>query len=574
MSTVPPRPKRGWITALVLVALSGVAIMALDWDLSAIASAEERAQSWQRLRSFLGSFGTPDISSSALRTASTLALETLAIALLGVALAAALAWPLALLASRSAMQDVDLAQDPDRPYREWFRVGARESARLLLDVLRGVPDIAWALLIYSFTGNGPVTGILAIAVSVAGILGKIYSELWDATDPRDYAALRSTGASRISVLLYGIQPLTARQMLSFTLMRAECAVRNASVIGIVGGGGIGGKLFEELKLGNYDLTVTLLLFTLLLTASADLAANWMRRQFRVDPDHPAARREVTLRRSTWRRGIGIGVAGLTLIGSALVLGDGLGSRLSYELSRVQWDWILSQYKNLILPSSDPQVWSQAARGAVIPLALGWLVTVASVAIAAALAFPGSVSLQLEASRFTGEFVRRTTRVLRTLLLLSARALALVFRAVPEIAWVMIFGHLLRLGLAAGFCGMVLHSAGVLARVYTETIDNVPRSRLEQARLPSRGRTFLWVAIPESFSTWKTYAMFQLEVNVRLGVVLGIIGIGGLGNDFDSAVQFWRLREAAVFLLAMVALTILLDRTSRILHAHRVACRDI
>ena len=101
----------------------------------------------------------------------------------------------------------------------------------MLDVLRGVPDFAWALLVYNFTGNGPLTGILAIAISVSGILGKIYSELWDSVDPRQYAALRSTGASRFVVLLYGIQPLAARGMLSFTLMRTvSCASSNLVTI--------------------------------------------------------------------------------------------------------------------------------------------------------------------------------------------------------------------------------------------------------------------------------------------------------------------------------------------------------
>src|SRR3546814_4909551 len=80
-------------------------------------------------------------------------------------------------------------------------------------------------------GLGPLTVALALALNITGILAKVYSELWDGVDERRYAQVSSLGGGRLATFLYGIRPLASRNVLSFTLMWAECAIRNAAVIG-------------------------------------------------------------------------------------------------------------------------------------------------------------------------------------------------------------------------------------------------------------------------------------------------------------------------------------------------------
>ena len=262
----PPRAAWLWLALGAAVALSA---WALPWDLSHLKTAEGWSSAWTRLGVFAAAFTPPDLSPQTLDLAWQLAMETLAIAVLGVGIGLVCAYPLAALASDAVLDD--------RAARRRGGALAREASRLLLDTLRGVPDFAWALVLLTIFGPTAITAVLAIAVHVTGILGKILSELWDGVPSTQRDAIRGCGASRMQVLLYGIQPLAGSGMLSFVLMRFECAVRNASVIGAVCGGGLGGAILQEIGYDNKQRAVTMLLAALALTVGADLASNAVRR---------------------------------------------------------------------------------------------------------------------------------------------------------------------------------------------------------------------------------------------------------------------------------------------------------
>ncbi len=564
----PRRPARRAWQAAALITTGGLAILALDWDLSALLDSAARARAVGRLRTFLSAFGAPDLSLEALAQALSLSASTLSIALCGTALGVALGWTLGLLASRAVLLDGEpprLAPGAAVAARagRLGRRGVLETARVVLDVLRGVPDFAWALLILTVPGPGPVTGILAVGVSVGGILGKIYSELWDAVDPRRIEPLRATGAGRLTIFLYGLQPLAARSMLSFTLMRWECAVRNATVIGVVGGGGLGAELYDELNYGHHARVVTLLLFLLGLTATTDLFSGFLRRSLSDDPNHPRQARALDLRAARRRRRLALSSLGALVAASLSWLAPAFARALS-ELGRIEWAWIGEQVEALLRPDFSARTLLEAVVESRVPLAIGLLGTLGAFALAALFSWPGSVAFQLESERFTGERITPPARGLRGALVLASRSLALLMRAVPEVAWVLLLGTVLRLGVLAGVMAITVHSAGVLARVFVETVDNLPYRRLEPAFQGSRLATFFYAAVPESLPTWLTYALFQLEVNVRMGLVLGVLGLGGLGDSFHSSVTYWSLHRASTFLLAMVLLTILIDRLSRAL----------
>ena len=563
--SVPPRPKGTYLVAGLL--LGGVAwsVLGLSWDLSAISSADALARSWARFAEFLAAFRTPDLSGEAIATAFQLALDTLCVALLGTALGLVLAYPLALGACRAVVLGDDVHGVPWR----WLRKLVLEGFRLLLDVLRGVPDFAWALMIANFTGVAPPTGVFAIGVSVAGILGKILSEQWDNQDPQRYASLRSTGASRLQTFLYGVQPLSARAMLSFVLMRAECAIRNASVIGVIAGGGLGSGLWDAFKDSRYDFVVTLLAAMIVLTASADLAANFLRSQLRVDPNHPHSGRGRSRRDSTLRRGLGVTLCLCMVAGAAAGLWPSLAN-LADELGRIEGDFAYGYVRRLLL-APDLEAAGIAALAAGVPLAVALLTTLAATVLAGLLAYPASIVFQLSPHRFTGERPSPRRRALRWSTVVSTRGFAMLARAVPEVAWVLILGAFFRQGLLAGVIAVALHSTGVLLRVFAETIDNVPYRRLEQVAGTCRPQIFLYGALPTAWPDWKTYAFFQFEVNVRMGIVLGMVGAGGLGSAFDNNLRFAPLERAGTFLWTMILLTVLIDRVSRWLQMRRLKC---
>ncbi|MCH9683467.1 MAG: hypothetical protein K0V04_18665, partial [Deltaproteobacteria bacterium] len=212
----------------ILVVVLGLA--GLAWLASGATLARATAPGvLDRLFALVSAFAHPALDASTLQHGLRLAVETIAVATWGTALGAAAGLVAAVLASDR------IAHRPHQP-RRWWRRARVELVRAGLDVLRAIPDFAWALVALVFVGAGPVTGIIAIAISVTGILGKTYSQLLDATPPARVETVEATGAPRLVVALWGHIPAASGAMLSYTLLRLECSMRNASVIGIVGGG--------------------------------------------------------------------------------------------------------------------------------------------------------------------------------------------------------------------------------------------------------------------------------------------------------------------------------------------------
>ena len=173
---------------------------------------------------FAAAFTPPDLSPQTLDLAWQLAMETLAIAVLGVGIGLVCAYPLAALASDAVLDD--------RAARRRGGALVREASRLLLDTLRGVPDFAWALVLLTIFGPTAITAVLAIAVHVTGILGKILSELWDGVPSTQRDAIRGCGASRMQVLLYGIQPLAGSCVLSAAVVSPVSASWLRTCVGV------------------------------------------------------------------------------------------------------------------------------------------------------------------------------------------------------------------------------------------------------------------------------------------------------------------------------------------------------
>jgi phosphonate transport system permease protein len=370
----------------------------------------------------------------------------------------------------------------------------------------------------------------------------------------------------MGLLLYLLHPLTSRSMLTYTLMRAECAVRNASVIGAVGGGGLGGQMLEEFATGNERSALTLLFFLLALTGGADLLTNFVRNRLREDPNHVKPQ-DLSIERTRRARRAVLGGLALAALGSAAWLRGPL-LRAVDEMQRVEWGFIGEHFGGLLRPDLSSEALASALAGLPVPLALGWLGTVLGTALAALLSWPASVAFQIDPARFTGERAGALARAGRAALLVGSRTAALVMRAIPEVAWLLILAALFKVGPLPGVLALSIHSAGVLGRVYTESVDNLPYRNLEPAALGGRAGAFLYAALPLVRHDWVTYAFFQLESNVRTGVLLGILGLGGLGNSFHTAFGLAQMGRASTYLIGMVVITIALDRVSRALHFTR------
>ena len=224
---------------------------------------------------FLSGFWPPAHGEAFLRLLGRATLETLAIATAGMALALIVALPCALLATRAL--SLSALSRGGRPGK-WAEA-ARWPVRGLLILLRSVPEIVWALLFVRAVGLGPTAGVMAIAITYAGMLGKVYAEIFESVDPLPIRALLGAGSSRLQAFAYGVLPQATGEMLSYTVYRWECAVRASVVMGFVGAGGLGQQMDLSMRMFAGGEVASMLLTFLLLVLLADLISQLLRRSF-------------------------------------------------------------------------------------------------------------------------------------------------------------------------------------------------------------------------------------------------------------------------------------------------------
>jgi phosphonate transport system permease protein len=153
----------------------------------------------------------------------------------------------------------------------------RQAGRSVLMVLRAIPEIVWALVFVRALGLGPAAGVLALAITYGGMLGKVYAEVLESTDTRPARALLESGSGRLAALVYGLLPNCAQELISYTVYRWECAVRASVVMGFVGAGGLGQLMDQSMKMLNGGEASSILLVFLVLVLLADALSNALRR---------------------------------------------------------------------------------------------------------------------------------------------------------------------------------------------------------------------------------------------------------------------------------------------------------
>ena len=229
------------------------------------------ARSLEVTGNFLRSFLPPAHGAEFLALVAKETWRTVAIATAGMALALVLALPLTLLGTRvlsvSALSG-----------RMAFAPGlVRQLVRWLLIVLRSVPELVWALVFVRVVGLGPTAGVLAIALTYGGMLGKIYGEILESGETHATETLMRNGSSRLQAFCFGLLPQNAAELTSYTIYRWECAIRSSVVLGFVGAGGLGQLLDGSMKMFAGGEVATMLAVFVGLVALADRASAVLRK---------------------------------------------------------------------------------------------------------------------------------------------------------------------------------------------------------------------------------------------------------------------------------------------------------
>ncbi len=197
--------------------------------------------------------------------------RTVAIATVGIVLALVTAVPLTLLCTRVLSISALGGRMATLP------AVVRQVARWTLIILRSIPELVWALVFVRVVGLGPTAGVLAIALTYGGMLGKVYAEILESGDTHASATLLRNGSGRLQALFYGLLPNNAAELTSYTVYRWECAIRSSVVLGFIGAGGLGQQLDNSMKMFNGGEVATMLLVFIALVALADRVSASLRR---------------------------------------------------------------------------------------------------------------------------------------------------------------------------------------------------------------------------------------------------------------------------------------------------------
>ncbi len=273
-------PRIGFVQASALIA---VALLLASWVFvlsqdRTQAAAFFSAETFGRVRDFaelllgIGTASTPAfLRGEAWSETWPLAYRTLAMGVLGIGFAGLVALATFMLGARNLMTG-ELSGNGSRAWGATF-----VAVRGLFVVTRGVPELIWAMLIVFAFSPGILPGAIALAIHNSGILGKLAAEVVEGMDPRPIRALRTAGAGRAQVLLYGVLPQALPRFLTLLMYRWEVIIRTTIVVGFVAAGGLGEEFRLSMSHFHYTTVTLIVLWYLGLVVFVDLVAAGLRR---------------------------------------------------------------------------------------------------------------------------------------------------------------------------------------------------------------------------------------------------------------------------------------------------------
>lgn len=246
--------KRSW-SSLMLWAIVFV-LLGVAWRGADMRPLDLFADS-QNMGTFARGFFPPDFTEW--RTYVHEMWVTIAVALWGTALAIVCAVPFGLMSSHNLAP-------------AWVL----HPVRRLMDACRAINEMVFAMLFIVAVGLGPFAGVLALWVHTTGVLAKLFAEAVEAIDPRPAEGVRATGATPLDEIIYGVLPQVMPLWISYALYRFESNVRSAMVVGMVGAGGIGVVLYEEIRSFDYGQTSAVLIMVIAVVTVIDLISAKLR----------------------------------------------------------------------------------------------------------------------------------------------------------------------------------------------------------------------------------------------------------------------------------------------------------
>lgn len=541
MTPLPPRPPLP--AALRWPGLLVAAALAISWrvaegDLGALFSRDGR----RALGDFAAGFWPPAHSPEFLGFLVRPLADTVAIAFLGLSLALVLALPLSVLAT-SPWRVGGVGRAPSRARR-----AAWAGARALLTLMRSIPELVWALVFVRALGLGPAAGVLAIGVGYAGIVGKVFAEIFEGAPRAPADHLMAAGAPPRRAFAFAVLPQSAPLLVSYALYRFDCALRASAVLGLVGAGGVGAQLELSLRMLAHDEVATMVLALFALVAGVDALSRRVRRRVNalrgLLPVGPGALRPRLALLLLWLAAVACAAAWLDLPLGELLSPAALASAGAF-------------FASTFPPALDAAFLRTVLPAAGVTLAVSVVGTALAAAAGLLLAWVAALPHHAAAA---GEQLRPAPRAALAVAGAAARAVMNLGRTLPELLWALLLVFAVGLGPFAGALALALHTAGVLGRLHVEALEETPAEAFGALRAAgaSAAGASLFAVLPQALPQLIAYTLYRWEVNIRASAVLGLVGAGGLGGLLHVSLNLFHHHRTLTLLGVILVLVVAVD----------------
>jgi phosphonate transport system permease protein len=453
----------------------------------------------------------------------TLTFETIGIGLWGTVIGSFIAFPIGFFAASNTA-----------PHPIVFI-----CAKSIVNTLRAIPELVYALLFVLSFGLGALAGVLTITFCTIALLGKFFSEAVESINMRSIEALEATGSHGINVVRHAVIPQVFPLFVSYNLYILDHNIRVAMAIGIVGAGGLGVELFRQMRTFHYPKVLAILIIMLIVVSLIDRLSSYFRNRIIKGFE------DDTINQKFYNRIVIFGLIGISL--------------LFFYFIPISAQEIITGVPNIIqfLKDTFPPDFSKI--GLYIKLMLETIaIGVSGTVVAVALSIP----LGILASR---------NLIHSSAVYTISKEIINFFRAVPDLVFALIFVAAVGLGPFAGVLALGLHTTGFLAKMYGETIENIDPGPKEAVE--ATGASFLQVVkhaiFPQIIPLFNSYNLYILDRNIRSSAVLGIVGAGGIGFELTMSMRLFEYQKTLALIIIVLITIIIVDKVSEYLRRREV-----
>jgi phosphonate transport system permease protein len=398
-------------------------------------------------------------------------------------------------------------------------------------LVRAIPDVVLAIVFVVALGLGPLTGTLALGVSGAATVAKLYSELLQSVRREPMEAMRATGAPALVAFLVGLVPAAWPGLIGFGAYAFESIARSSVIVGVVGAGGIGNALMTSVNTLQYHDVLVYVIALALLVMVVDAASGYLRAKA---PPWVALAAFVAV--------VATGVVALARTGTPLHAFLSAPARVVRYLARA------------IPPDFSPHVIAIAASGALETIVVAIAGTLGGALLALVFAAATSRALAVGWIRGTGY------RPLSLVPDLVSRVVLTFARSIPPVALALVVISTGALGAPVAIVALIVHTTGVLGKLFAESLE-LSDLQPAEALVASGASASSAVAVglvPAAIPAVLSHLLYRFEWNVRASTTLGIVGAGALGQTIFNEQQLGHDRTLLAYVIVAVVLVLASD----------------